>query len=83
MLILKINDDDKWIVSDSPHLVSPAGYAPSSKVVGVDVGIRIKLYGAMTQKQVEAKALKDFPHAKELMLWDVEKHYAEYAREVL
>jgi hypothetical protein len=78
MLILKINDNSKWIVSDSPHLISPAGYHPSAKVVGVKAGVRIKQYQTGTQKQVEARALKDFPNAKQLMLWNVAEHYSKY-----
>ena len=78
MRIIQIEDDTQWIVSNSTHLVSPAGYEPSTKVVGLKAGVDLKQYTINSQAIVEKMALKDFPNAKELMIWNVADHYAKY-----
>ena len=78
MRILKIKYETKWIVANSTKLISPAGHHPSEKVVGLKEGVTIKQYICENQRVAERAALKDFPNAKELMIWNVEEHFAKY-----
>tara|TARA_R110000823_G_scaffold277767_2_gene396259 strand:- start:71 stop:322 length:252 start_codon:yes stop_codon:yes gene_type:complete len=77
--IISVKINTKWIVANTTSLISPAGHHPSDRKIGIKKGTILKQYSCPNQKTAERLALIDFPsNVKELMLWNVEKHYANY-----
>ncbi len=83
MRIIKLQDNTKYIVADTTQLISPAGYHPDTRVIGIKKDVTLKEYSCDTVEEATKLARIDFKNSRyNVMLWDVEKHYAKYSREV-
>ena len=80
MKIFKVKNDTKYIVANTTKLISPAGYHPDTRVIGIEDHVMLKEYTCNTVKEAQKLATKDFKNSRyDVMLWDVEKHFAQYA----
>jgi len=80
MKIFKVKNDTKYIVANTTSLISPAGYHPDTRVIGIEDDVMLKEYTCNTVKEAQKLAIQDFKNSRyDVMLWDVEKHFAQYA----
>lgn len=80
MKILKVKNNTKYIVANTTSLVSPSGYHPDTRVISIADNVTLKEYTCGTVEEATKLAKKDFKNSRyDVMLWDVEKHYAKYA----
>ena len=79
MKILKVKENTKFIAADTTRLISPAGYHPDTRVIGIEDDVTLKEYTCDTVEEATKLIRKDFSgNGYDVMMWDVEKHYAKY-----